>query len=182
MRETDHPPEEERFRALYDAHFDAITGFVRRRADDPHDAADAVAETFLVAWRRLADVPPGEQARYWLYRVARNTLANQRRGEHRRRDLAARVGAELGGDLAAAAPADDGPGGVAAAFRGLRDGDRELLSLVAWEGLDAGEIAAVLGVSRNAVRIRLHRARRRFARELEQHGVAPAVRPKKEYA
>lgn len=46
----------------------------------PKDAADAVAETFLVAWRRLPEVPSGEEARPWLYGVARRTLANQRLG------------------------------------------------------------------------------------------------------
>ena len=62
---------------------------------------------------------------------------------------------------------------TAAAFRRLPDADRELLTLVAWEGLDPGQIAAVLGCSRNAVRIRLHRARRKLASEL---GAGPAVR------
>jgi RNA polymerase sigma factor (sigma-70 family) len=55
---------------------------------------------------------------------------------------------------------------VAAAFARLSEDDREVLALVAWEELDAEEVATVLGCSRNAARIRLHRARRRLAREL----------------
>lgn len=56
--------------------------------DDPADAADAVAETFLVAWRRLGEVPDGREARLWLFGVCRRVLANHRRGELRRRHLA----------------------------------------------------------------------------------------------
>jgi RNA polymerase sigma-70 factor (ECF subfamily) len=175
----DRPPDparEARFGALYDAHFAHVTGYVRRRADDPHDAADVIAETFLVAWRRLDDVPSGDPARFWLYGVARRALANQRRGDRRRRDLTARAAARLGRDLAAARPVGTAPPEVAAAFGALHADDRELLGLVAWEGLDAGEIAAVLGISRNAVRIRLHRARRRLTHQLERRGLG-AARP-----
>jgi RNA polymerase sigma-70 factor (ECF subfamily) len=57
---------------------------------------------------------------------------------------------------------------VAAAFARLKGGDRELLALAVWEELDAGEIATVLGCSRNAARIRLHRARRRLTSELRR--------------
>ena len=59
---------------------------------------------------------------------------------------------------------DDTP--AARAFRALPEQDRELLSLVAWEELDTAQLATVLGISRNAVRIRLHRARKRFAKLL----------------
>ncbi|TYB46279.1 sigma-70 family RNA polymerase sigma factor [Actinomadura chibensis] len=164
-----------RFEELYSAHLGHVTGYVRRRTDDPDDAADAIAETFLVAWRRLDDVPPDGAARFYLYGVARRTLANQRRGERRRRALAVRIGQDLAADLAAEpVPAPERPE-VAAAFRALADADRELLGLATWEGLDPGEIAAVLGVSRNAARIRLHRARRRFAAELERRTDRRAV-------
>jgi RNA polymerase sigma-70 factor (ECF subfamily) len=136
-----------------------------RRTENGHDAADILAETFLIAWRRLDDVPAGDGARPWLYGVARRVLANHRRGERRRGALGDRLRAELG----TAVRPDEGremPGAIAEAFRGLSEDDRELLSLVGWEGLDAGQIATVLGCSRNAVRIRLHRARKRFARAL----------------
>jgi RNA polymerase sigma-70 factor (ECF subfamily) len=134
---------------------------VLRRTGNGHDAADVLAETFLTAWRRLDDVPGGESTRPWLFGVARRVLANHHRGERRRLALGDRLRADLAeatltidhGDLEA----------VAEAFRGLPDGDRELLSLVAWEGLDTRQLATALGCSRNAVRIRLHRARRRFA-------------------
>ncbi|RFU38840.1 sigma-70 family RNA polymerase sigma factor, partial [Actinomadura logoneensis] len=64
---------------------------------------------------------------------------------------------------------DGASGRVAAALRSLPEADRELLTLVGWEGLGHAELATVLGCSRNAVRVRLHRARRRFARALRRH-------------
>jgi RNA polymerase sigma factor (sigma-70 family) len=154
-----------RFRAVYDAHYHLVLGYVLRRTATREDAEDVVAETFLAAWRRLEDVPPGPGGRLWLYGIARNTLANYRRGERRRGRLAGRLHAESGPSLAV--DADDEVVRVAAAFARLREDDRELLALAAWEGLDPGEIAAVLACSRNAARIRLHRARRRFARQLQ---------------
>src|SRR5256714_3503213 len=80
----------ERFRSLYEANYHLILGYALRRADAA-DAADVVAETFTTAWRRLRDVPDGEEARLWLYGVARRVLANQRRAERRRLRLAGRL-------------------------------------------------------------------------------------------
>jgi RNA polymerase sigma factor (sigma-70 family) len=156
-----------RFRVVYDANYHLVLGYALRRSPSREDAEDVVAETFLTAWRRLEQVPPGSGARPWLYGVARNVLANQRRGERRRARLSGRLHAAPMSSLVPAADVDSEGARVAVAFSRLSDGDRELLSLAAWEGLDAGEIAVVLGCSRNAARIRLHRARRRFARELD---------------
>ena len=75
---------EQRFARLYRDHARGILGYALRRCPDPEDAADVVAETFLAAWRRLPEVPIGEEARLWLYGTARLVLANQRRGERRR--------------------------------------------------------------------------------------------------
>jgi RNA polymerase sigma factor (sigma-70 family) len=154
-----------RFEAMYEANHVALLGYLLRRTDNTDDAADALAETFLTAWRRLDDVPGGAQARLWLYGTARRVLANYRRGERRRIALADR----LREDLAASyrPPEFFGEAAeIAAAFGSLPEADRELLALAGWEGLDAGELAQVLGCSRNAARIRLHRARRRLAAEL----------------
>ena len=150
-----------RFEQIYAANHAAITGYVLRRTDSPDDAADVIAETFLACWRRLGDVPDGGSARLWLYGVARRVLANHHRAGRRRTALAERLRA----DLAAAYRAREYSGELAtitAAFRGLPAADQELLALAAWERLTTGQIAAVLGCSPNAVRIRRHRARRRF--------------------
>lgn len=153
-----------RFRAVFDANYHRVLGFALRRTAAREDAEDVVAETFLTAWRRLEQVPQGAGARPWLYGVARNALANHRRGEARRERLTVRLHAESA--FLSTQPTGEAAW-VAAAFARLREGDRELLALAAWEGLDPGEIATVLGCSRNAARIRLHRARRRLARALQ---------------
>lgn len=159
-----------RFEALYAATFHHLLGYATRRCESAEDAADVVAETFAVTWRRLDVVPPGDQARLWLYGVARNVLAEHRRGAARRRDLSHALAGDLTGCYAPSAEDSADLSGLGRAMRHLPEEDRELLCLVAWEGLDNGQIAAVLGVSRNAVRIRLHRARRRLARRLAGPG------------
>lgn len=157
----------ERFEDLFAANHDAVLGYLLRRSPSGDDAADLLAETFLTAWRRLDDVPAEGMARAWLYGVARRTLANHRRGVRRRHALADRLRGELT-ELSAVEDTAMSAEAVAA-FEALSDRDRELLTLVAWEGLDTAEIAVVLDCSRNAVRIRLHRARRRFERLLAIH-------------
>ncbi|KQY42849.1 RNA polymerase sigma factor [Cellulomonas sp. Root137] len=165
---------EERFAALFDATHRALLAYAVRRVADPADAADVVAETYLVAWRRLEDVPPADQARPWLFGVARRVLANYYRGERRRHALADRLRDGLT-DIAAP-PADLSD--VTVALERLGDDDRELLRLVAWEDLARDEIAVALGVSRATVRVRLHRARQRLLREMtalaDEQRVAPS--------
>jgi RNA polymerase sigma-70 factor (ECF subfamily) len=155
----------ERFEEFFEANREAVLGYLVRRTANRHDAADLLADTFLVAWRRLEDVPPGEQTRPWLYGVARRVLANHLRGEGRRHALADRLRQELteSDELDRSLP-DNSPAAIA--FRAPPEQDRDLLSLVAWEDLDTAQIAIALGISRNAVRIRLHRARKRFAKLL----------------
>jgi RNA polymerase sigma factor (sigma-70 family) len=150
-----------RFEALYAQHHAQVLGYALRRLDSPDEAADVLAETFLVAWRRLEVVPEGERSCLWLYGVARRVLANHRRGEHRRSQLADRLREELAARLPLAQAPGEGTA-LAIAFRSLSDDDRELLALQGWEGLAPAEIATVLGCSHNAARIRLHRARRRL--------------------
>ena len=150
-----------RFEALYAQYHAQVLGYALRRIDGPDEAADVLAETFLVAWRRLEIVPDGERSRLWLYGVARRVLSNHRRGEHRRTQLADRLREELSAHLPLAQAPGEGTA-LAVAFRSLTDDDRELLALQGWEGLAPAEIATVLGCSRNAARIRLHRARQRL--------------------
>src|SRR5258708_21185159 len=156
---------QDRFEALYAANRTPILGYALRRTAGQDDAADILAETFLTAWRRLDELPAGDDARLWLYGVARRVLANHYRGERRRSALAGRLRAELTDSYVP--PEFDGETArIAEALRRLPERQRELLALNAWEGLDYGEIAVVLGCSRNAVRIRLHRARASLAAEL----------------
>ena len=158
----------ERFEEVYDAYSGLILAYAVRRTADPQDAADVVAETFLVAWRRIADLPVGEEARPWLYGVARRVLANRHRTERRRRQLRQQLATDLPPLVrgATVALADSEWSVVASAFAELSEHDREVLTLAGWDGLDRGEIATVLGCSQAATRVRLHRARKRFARAL----------------
>jgi RNA polymerase sigma-70 factor (ECF subfamily) len=156
----------ERFRRLYEASYERILGYALRRAGAA-EAHDVVAETFLTAWRRLDDVPEGEEARLWLYGVARHMLANNRRAGRRRARLTGRLRETHVLESNVMTPPDADPD-VAAAFARLPLRDRELLGLVAWEQLDPTAIGRVVGASPNAVRIRLHRARRRFKAELDR--------------
>jgi len=150
------------FEAVFVEHWSAVHAYARRRVTQAEDAHDVAAETFAVAWRRFGDIPPAHVLP-WLYRTAANVLANRRRGD-RRRD---RLTAKLAG-LPRPVTAD--PSDVAAddelvvgAFDSLDEDDREVLRLVAWEGLANAEVAAVLGVSTNAAALRLSKARRRLA-------------------
>ena len=159
-----------RFRRLYEQQYTPILGYALRRAP-VDEAADVVAETFLTAWRRLSAVPEGDEARLWLYGTARRVLANRARSERRRDRLASRLLQEELSDSYSQRPIDD-TSSVAVAFRSLSPSERELLALVAWEGLNAEQVARVLGCSPSAARTRLHRARRKLARALDV-GEAP---------
>ena len=167
---------EERFGALFESTHVALLGYAVRRVGDPADAADVVAETYLVAWRRLEDVPPGAEARPWLFGVARRVLANHYRGERRRLALADRLRDSL--HQAVPPPEVPEPTLVERAVQRLGDDDRELLRLVAWEEFAREEIAVAMGLSRAAVRVRLHRARGRLReamRDLEEELETAAV-------
>jgi RNA polymerase sigma-70 factor, ECF subfamily len=154
--------EEQRFEVLYRDHATQVLAYLRRRTDR-ETARDVAAEVFTVVWRRLAEVP--DPPLPWLFGVARKQLANSQRASRRRRLLQQRIAQQ---------PADspDPPGAaltdvseVAAALAALSADDRELLMLIGWDALTPIEAAAVLAISPQAARTRLHRARRR----LEQH-------------
>lgn len=153
-----------RLRQLHDVHADALVRYLARRVDRPEDAADVLAEVFVVAWRRLDVVPEGDEARLWLFGVARRVLANHRRGLRRRRRLTNRLAGELATALASTTlpPATTGDW-VREAVGRLSERDAEVVRLWAWEDLSTEQIAMVLDLSPGAVRTRLHRARRRLA-------------------
>jgi RNA polymerase sigma-70 factor (ECF subfamily) len=155
------------FTDLYRRHYRPIRDFCRRRvAGDLVD--DAVADTFLTAWRRLEDVPTGDEALLWLYGVAYRVIGHQWRSTARRRRLEDRL-RSVGGRPASGADesAIDGDERrlVLDAAACLGDTDAEVLRLVAWEQLAVVDVAAVLEIAPNAVKQRLHRARRNLARE-----------------
>lgn len=152
----------QRFEQIYAEHRDAVRAYVRRRA--PEDLVDdVVSDTFLVCLRKVDSVPA--EPLPWLYAVARKTLANERRKR-------ARV--SHGPDVSAGEPAPVGDSALAEAFNALSERDREVLRLVAWEGLSLADAATVLGCSAVACRVRYHRAKSRLASRLT---IAASFRP-----
>jgi RNA polymerase sigma factor (sigma-70 family) len=157
-----------RFDALFDAHYAEVLAFALRRTASRAEAEDIAAETFAVACRRGASVP--DPAIPWLYGVANGLLRNQQRSGRRRLRLIGKLGGErqvLGRDPAESVSERDA---ARIAFSRLSASQREVLQLVAWEGLDADEAAGVLGCSRGAFRVKLHRARRELAKQLDRVG------------
>jgi len=161
-----------RFEQVFDENLRAVYGYVLRRAGTL-DVDDAVAEVFLVAWRRIDHMPA--DAKPWLLGVARRVLANQRRAAVRRASLAERTRAEA---THAPVEAPDTPPILRALHR-VSSRDREILMLIAWDGVTVEEAAAVLGCSRGAAKVRFHRAKRRLGAvlaDLEQDETSPATR------
>jgi RNA polymerase sigma-70 factor (ECF subfamily) len=168
---------ERRFEGCFRDHYAAVLAFAIRRLPDRATAEDAAAETFAVAWRRRGLIP--DEPLPWLYGIALRVAANQRRSGERRRRLGERLEHEASSGASAAEPADalHRRDAFARAFERLGEPEREVLRLVAWDGLDTREAAAVLGCSAAAFRVRLHRARRRLAKHLEAAGHSPSERP-----
>ncbi len=158
--------DDDRFQAIYWCCAPAVLRYLLRRL--PHaDAEDVAAETFVVVWRRLGEVPSDPLP--WVIGVARNQLRNAARGEQRRSVLVERIRTTTAGPRGPELPEhiSGGPSDVVAALAALSTADRELLLLVGWDELDAAQSATVLGCSRGAFRVRLHRARKRLAKQLE---------------
>ena len=161
--------DEERFDDCFRAHYPDVLAYALRRLRDRSAAEDVAAQTFAVAWRRLDRMPP--DALPWLLGVARLVIQNETRSARRRSRLLARV---IGQGATEVAPDHADSAGehsaVLAALGRLGEGQREVLRLAAWEGMDARRAAQALGCSPAAYTVRLHRARRRLAKELAASG------------
>ncbi|ADG73564.1 RNA polymerase, sigma-24 subunit, ECF subfamily [Cellulomonas flavigena DSM 20109] len=178
MREQPRAPDREQtFRDLYEAAYPDLRRFVQRRVHPDH-VDDTLAEVFLVVWRRLDEVPAArDDARAWVFGVARRVLLNTYRGDRRRLALGVR--------LADATPVGHEPApddvvhriDLATAWRRLTPAHQETLALAVLDGLDAPRAAAVLGISPVAFRLRLSRARRALRLHLDhlpERGTVPA--------
>ncbi|MEQ4302564.1 RNA polymerase sigma factor [Plantactinospora sp. B6F1] len=172
------PSPEDQFTSLYQEHYRqvyayAVTRVGRRLADE------VVAETFLVAWRRLPALPKAAPLP-WLLAVARNVVGERYRAEERQQAVAAEMRAWITEAEVSVADVADGVAeraGVLTALAQLSDDDRELLTLVAWHGLSPGRAARVLGCSTATYYVRLHRARRRLRNALAAAAEVELPRP-----
>lgn len=145
--------------ALFMAHAAVVRAYAARRVS-PGEVDDVVSDVFVVAWRRLDDVP--DDAIPWLLACARRIIANRLRAGRRQLALRERLAWERpGSPVISSAPIADA--GLADALARVSAVDREALMLVAWEGLDHQRAALVVGCSPRAFSMRVHRARERLA-------------------
>ncbi len=164
------PELDQRYRSLFERHHREVYAYCRRRAD-PQTAADCFSETFLVAWRRLDDVPDDDAALGWLYAVARRVLANEFRRTRRSRRLLTRLRdnepvSNPGPDVVVVRKEEDRT--MFQALGRLRPRDQELLRLAWWEELPHVAIADLLGCSPNAATHRIQRAAQRAVKEYQR--------------
>jgi DNA-directed RNA polymerase specialized sigma24 family protein len=148
------------FSELYRRTHIDVLAFLLRRCSGAEDAADCLAETYLVAWQKRDQMPTGAETRPWLFGVARNVM---RRGNELRGRTAAAAGA-LAAELdrtGAVCPAPDlaDPDPVIAAIHELPELEQEIITMLIWDELAPREVASVLGLTPNVVRVRAHRAR-----------------------
>jgi RNA polymerase sigma-70 factor (ECF subfamily) len=135
------------------------------RRSDRETADEVTARVFLVAARRRRSVPADPLP--WLYGVARRVLAEERRSQRRRQGLNGRLRSTAVEDVSEPTLPDQS---LARALRSISATDREALLLCYWEELDLAQIARVMGCTRAAAAVRLHRARGRLRRALESEG------------
>jgi RNA polymerase sigma-70 factor (ECF subfamily) len=155
---------EKRFRALFETAYPAVRRYAHHRGLADADAEDLAADVFAVAWRRLHKVPADDPIP-WLLGVARNHWRNHLRKIQRSRSLTERLQGEA--NPITADPALAAAGRLGKALLHLSANDREILLLIAWDELTPQQAARVLGCSAATARVRLHRARKRFAHLLE---------------
>lgn len=164
------PQDEEKFDDLYKKHRSRMWLYCRRRVGADR-ADDAMGDVYLTAWRRIADAPPTPDALPWLYRIAHLTISNHWRSLGRKRRLREKVeglGVTPPAGVADQVVVRDEVRLVVELLDEMKDSDAEILRLAAWERLDTQEIASVIGVSPDAAKQRLSRARRRLADLYEQ--------------
>ena len=150
-----------RFQVIFSEVYEPIQRYARRRVE-PGAVDDIVSETMLTLWRRLDEVPTDSLP--WVYGVARRQIANYRRASQRHLRLVQRAGSQPRPVPVEAHRLD---AELETALSTLGDFDRELLRLWAWEQLEPAEIAVVLGLTPNAVSVRLHRAKKKLGQNLE---------------
>lgn len=158
------------FADLYRRHEQAVTRYMISRCTNPHDVADGVSETFHVALRSAGRYQAAaDTARPWLLGIATRVAMRQQRRAWRAvaltRRLAGRAPRYTPDEADAILSAIDAArlsSSLETAVRALPDGEREVLELVVHGDLTPAEVALALGITPNAARVRLARARSRL--------------------
>lgn len=162
------------FSVFFRRHARAVTSYAVRRCDNPDDVADLVSDTFMIALQASGRyVPETDTALPWLFGIARRVLARQRRrktGFSRLLVKSSNSHPRFQGmeedAIAAAIDARRSAPALAAALDTLSQGERDVLELVAFEGLSPSEAALALDLTPNAARLKLSRARKHLRRVL----------------
>lgn len=156
------------FESWYHEHRSTVYRYVRYRVATREVAEDVTSEVFLKALRSFSRYDPSRAApRTWLLRIARNAVTDHLRALKRRGSL--HVSLDRIPDLVADIPSQDErvvkQERIQRLLNGsqtLRKPDQEVLSLRYGAGLSNSEIAEHLGISNNAVAVRIHRALKRL--------------------
>ena len=148
------------FIALHKDSYPSIYRFIRRRVESADTAEEIAADVFRVVWQKWTDDSRTDLAH--LLTVARNLVGNAYRSRDRRHALQEKLRTtavqRFGGESENVAVQD--------ALARLREQDREVLQLSYWDGLSAAEIAGVMHCSESAAKVRLHRARTAFRKQM----------------
>ena len=154
----------EEFGALFRAHIAEISRFLARRL--PADQVEDIAsDLFEIAWSKRASIPKDFELP-WLYKTARYLISNHRRKEAGRVSILASLAEPVAAPSAeAVALADLEP---SQAWRKLPAKEQEVLAMWSFDGLEPDQIAKALGISTNAVNVRLSRAKKNLLQELEK--------------
>lgn len=157
----------ERMRAAFEANAIDLLAYLERRTDPRSSAADVLGDAMVTAWKRVEDLPSEpEQARMWLFVVARNTLLNQRRAIGRHRAAVDRLRGMIVSDIAAATSDIDQAdmrAALQAAMHCLNPVDAELVRLVNWDGFTLAEVAKLERLAASTVRSRYAKALKQLA-------------------
>ncbi len=151
--------EDDQFGRLYEDTSQDLLAFLLRRCRTAEDAADCLAESYRIAWETRTRIPAGHEARPWLFGVARNIARQTHRGETRRTATTSALATAAERWYTPSRPEDSA---LTAALSELSPVDQEIITMIAADGLPPREVAAILGLSPNAVRIRAHRAREKL--------------------
>lgn len=156
------------FNTLYSNCAEDIISFIVRRTRTQSEAADVFAEVMLIAWRRIGEIPQGDDARLWLFGVARNVLKNSARSWGRRKRLIEKVASQIERPMELISTEfDERTAFVQGALKQLRPIEEEIVCLNIWEQLTPTEIAVSMEMRPETVRTHLHRARTKLRNILE---------------
>lgn len=155
-----------RFTRIYRETYPKVLTYMRRRTDEGA-APDLTAEVFTRAWRKRSDLWRAKTPLAWLYGISRNVVLEfyRSRGHDQEAMQALEHNVVQHADKNDAV---DQALDIAAALKTMHEKDREILLLSAWEDLEGADLGAVLGVSAGAARVRLHRARARLTKTLNE--------------